>query len=164
MRRNILHPAKQSKRRAGGSALIVTVLVLTIVSFLSISGMRNSERESTSAGRSRSITRALAAADAGLQLALGQLAEMPVNLGSFDVNLADGSNVQSRARVETVPQDLDQVGLGLSSKEGFGMGIGSSGVAYVKRIYIVNTTATGGDSTVELQANLNRNEVDGVGY
>jgi Tfp pilus assembly protein PilX len=151
-----------SQRRQGGSALIVVVFVLTIVSFLSISAMRNSERESTVGGRSRSTSRTLAAADAGLQLALSRLAQNPPNLNSFDVDLADGANVQSRARGDAGPQILNQLRLG-TRKEGYGVGVGS-GVGFVTRVFLVNATATAGGSTVELQAKLGRSAVEAVGY
>ena len=152
------------QRGKRGSAMIVTVLVLTIVTFLAVSGLRNTERESSTGARSRTASRTLAAADAGLQVALNQLSQAPVNLNSFDIDLADGANVQSRTRTDGAPQDLTQSGFGLVEvEEGYSIGAGSA-VGFVNRIYLVNTTATSGGSTVELQAKLSVSEVAGVGY
>ncbi len=61
-----------SKRRSG-FALIIVTLALTITSFLALAGLRNSDREATTAARSRSTTRTLTAADSGIQLALSRL-------------------------------------------------------------------------------------------
>jgi hypothetical protein len=159
---NVTPRAAIPERRRGGSALIITIFVLTIVSFLALSGMRNSERESTSGARSRSTSRTLAAADAGLHLALNRLAQNPPNLNAFDIDLLDGANVQSRARGESGPQILRQEQLG-TPKDGYGIGVGS-GVGFSTRVYLVNTTATVGSSTVELQAKLGRSAVEAVGY
>ena len=154
--------AGASRERSAGSALVVTVLVLTIVSLLALAGIRNSENESTTSARSRSTTRTLAAADAGVQLALSRLSKSPPNLTPFDVNLVDGANVQSRTRSDGSPQPLGQVGVG-TPKEGYGMGIGS-GVGFITRVFLVHTTATGAGSTVELQTKLSRSAAEAIAY
>ncbi len=150
------------RERRSGFALIIVTLALTITSFLALAGLRNSDRESTAAARSRSTTRMLAAADSGIQLAMSRLSQAPPNLTAFDVNLAFGANVQSRERTDTSPQPLEEVGM-VQNKEAMGMEAGAS-VGMVSRIYVVNTTAVGGGSTVELQAKLGRTAVEEVGY
>ena len=150
------------RRREQGASLLVVVLVLTFVSFLAVLGMHNSEREATTGARSRSTTRALVAADSGLQLVLSRLGQSPADLTGFDIDLLDGANVQSRTRSDVVEQDLSQVGSSRNN-DGFGMGMGS-GIAFVSRLYLVNTTATAAGSIVELQAKFTRSEVEGVGY
>ena len=142
---------------------MIVTFALTIMSFLALSGLRNSDREALTASRSRNTTRTLAAADAGLQLALGRLAQSPPDLNAFDVDLADGANVQSRGRSDTAPQDLKEVGSSQSGQEGYGMAIGGS-IGGINRIYLVATTATTGGSTVELEAKLTRSGVDEIGY
>ncbi len=112
------------QRRKKGSALIITVLVLTIVSFLAISGLRNSERESTTGARSRAASRSFAAADAGLELALNRLSQSPANLNAFDIDLADGANVQSRTRTDSGPQNLTQLPAGQVARD-INMGMAS---------------------------------------
>ena len=159
---NAMNHAIACRRRSSGYALIIVTLALTLTSFLALAGMRNSDRESTAAGRSRSTTRMLAAADSGIQLAMSRLSQSPPNLTAFDVNLAYGANVQSRERTDTSPQPLEEVGM-VQSKEAMGMEAGAS-VGMVSRIYVVNTTAVGGGSTVELQAKLGRTAVEEVGY
>ena len=124
--------------------------------------LRNSDREANSSARSRNTTRTLAAADSGLQLALSRITQSPPDLNSFDVDLADGANVQSRTRTDVSPQNLQEIGLS-QDKEGYGMGMGSA-VGFVKRVYVVNTTATTGGSTVELQAHLGRSAAEETGY
>jgi hypothetical protein len=153
---------RENAKRRTGSALVITVLVLTVVSLLAIAGIRNAERESTTSARSRNTTRTLAAADSGIQLVLNRIAQSPPNLTGVDVELADGASVQSRTRDEVGPQALNQIGLG-TPKEGYGIGVGS-GVGFITRIFLVNTTATAGGSTVELQAKATRSEVEASGY
>ncbi len=153
----------QTHKGSGGHTLLIVVFALTMMNFFVLAGMRNSDRESTTAARSRSMSRTLAAADSGLQLALSRLAQSPPDLTAFDVNLADGANVQSRARSDAVPVTLQEVGL-RREREGHDMAMGSA-VGFVSRIYLVRTTATSiGGSTVELQAKLTRSDVEEVGY
>lgn len=156
------HRIRGVGKRQGGSALIVTVLVLVVVTLLAVAGIRNSEQESTAGARSRATTRTLHAADAGVELALSRLNESPPNLNAFSVPLADGMTLESRSRTQTNPVDLDQLGIA-AGEEGFGVNVGA-GAIYVSRVFQVNVTSTGGNSTAEVEARLNRLEPEATGY
>ena len=157
--RNKLHV--RHKRQAG-AALMITSLVLMVASLLGFAAIRNSEQESTAGARSRSTTRSLYGADAGIQLARGRLLESPPNLTAFSVNLVDGVTLESRTRTQTNPVDLDQIGIG-SGGEGFSVNVGSSS-KYVSRVFHINVTSTGGGSTAEVEARLSRIEPEAAGY
>ena len=152
-----------TRKRKKGFTLLIITLVLVIMSLFALSGMRNSDRESSTAGRSRNTTRTLAAADSGLQLALSRLAQSPPNLLAFDVDLADGANVQSRTRNDAGPKDLEELDPTQDKVSGYGMNSGAA-VASVSRVFLVNATATAGGSTVELQAKLARSGIEETGY
>ncbi len=151
-----------ARRRERGAALLITALVLMLVSLLSFTSIRNSEQESSSSARSRATARTLHAGDAGLQLALARLTQAPPDLEAFDIDLPENANVQSRTRVETTPQDLEQAGLG-ETPEGFGINL-DAGVTLVSRVYRVTVTSTAGGSTAELEAKLSRLSSDATGY
>ena len=155
-------PRRGRSHREGGAALFVTALILMLVGMMSVTAIYSSERESVGGARSRSTTRTFYAADSGIELALSRLAQTPPDLRAFDVNLANGANVQSRTRQQTTPQQLEQVGLG-KPPEGFSVNVGS-GAGYVSRVYRVTATATAGGSTVELEAKLSRTEPEASGY
>lgn len=137
-------------------------MVLLLVSLLSLNSIRNSEQESNSSARSRSTARTLHAGDAGFELALSRLSQTPPELAAFTVNLAEGANVQSRTRSETLPQTLEQIGTG-EAPEGYGINV-DAGVSYLSRIYLVNVTSSAGGSTAELEAKLSRLSADATGY
>jgi hypothetical protein len=149
-------------RREGGAALFVTALILMLVGMLAVTAIYSSERESVGGARSRSTARTFYAADAGIQLALSRLAQTPPDLTSFDVDLAEEANVQSRTREQAAPQPIEQVGVG-APPEGYSLNVGSGG-GYVSRVYRVNATARAGGSTVELEAKLSRTEPEAGGY
>ena len=153
--------ARQNRHEAG-FAVLMTALVLVLVALIAFTALRRSEQESTAAGRSRSTTRSIQAADAGVQLALSRLRESPPNLTAFDVDLVEGANMQSRTRTETSAQDLDQTGLG-EPEEGYALNVGT-GVSSIKRVFLVNVTAEAGGSTAEIEAKLGRSEVEATGY
>jgi hypothetical protein len=155
------HP--DSETRSGGSALIVTTLILLLVSMLVLSSIKDSEQESTAGARSRAASRTLYAAEAGIQLALARLIQTPPNLDAFDIDLADGANVQSRTRSEASPTDIDQVGLG-EVTEGFALNVGG-GATSLSRLYELNVTAAYANAAAaELEARLAREEAVPSGY
>ena len=150
-------------RRESGSALLITVLVLLLVSMLALNSLKDAEQESTAGGRSRATSRTLYAADAGIQLALTRMAQTPPVLDSFDVDLADGANVQSRQRTDASPQDISQVSLGVA-EEGYSLNV-EGGATSISKVFQVNVTATYTNAAVaELEARLNRTEVEATGY
>jgi Tfp pilus assembly protein PilX len=150
-------------RAERGSALLVTVLVLLLVGMLALNSLKDAEQEATAGGRSRAASRTLYAADAGIQLALTRMAQSPPNLNSFDVDLADGANVQSRERTDGAPKDIQQVSLG-TAQEGYALNV-EGGATSISKVYQVNVTATYTNAAVaELEARLNRTEVVATGY
>jgi len=157
-------PSAERLPRERGSALIVTTLVLLLVGMLALTSLKDAEQESTAAGRARATTRTLYAADAGIQLALSRLTQSPPNLDAFDVDLADGANVQSRTRSSGTPSDIQQVGLGSSQQEGYALNV-EGGATSLTKIFQIDVTATYANAAVaELEARLNRTEVVATGY
>lgn len=155
--------ARVEARAEGGSALLVTVLVLLLVGMLALTSLKDAEQEATAGGRSRASSRTLYAADAGIQMALARMAQSPPNLNAFDVNLADGANVQSRERTDALPKDIQQVSLG-TAQEGYALNV-EGGATSISKVYQVNVTATYTSSAVaELEARLSRTEVVATGY
>ena len=145
-----------------GSALLITMMVLLLVSSLAITGLERSAEESTSGARLRSTTQTLHAADSGIQLVMSRLTQTPPDLSAFDIALDGGASVASRARTDALPQDIGQAGLGTPA-EGFALNMGA-GVTQLTRLYTVRTTAVGNGSTVELEAKLARMSADAGGY
>ena len=78
-----------------GSALLITMLVLVLVSMLAVSGLDRSQEESTSGARLRSSTRTLHAADSGIRLAMSRVAQSPPKLDAFDMTLAGATVVRA---------------------------------------------------------------------
>ncbi len=146
-----------------GLALLTTSIVLLLVAMLAFAALRDSQRESTSGGRSRAATRIVHAADAGIQVARAHLTETPPDLVSINLSMGNAT-IQSRTRAQTTPLDLDQTeGFG-EVPEGYSVNLGSTGAVYLNRIYRVNITANTGSSAAELEAKLSRLSVDGQGY
>lgn len=150
-------------RRQGGAALLVTTLVLLLVGMLALTSIKDSEQESTAGARSRATARTLYAADAGIHLALSRLSQTPPDLNSFDVDMADGANVQSRSRSQAGPVAIQQVSIG-QAEDGYALNVGG-GASSLTRIYQVNVTASYANAAAaELEARLNRTEVVATGY
>ncbi len=150
------------EKRCGGMALLLTSVILMLVSMIAFSALRHSEQESTSAARSRNTMRTMYTADAGVQLALGRLAQSPPNLNAFDVTLDAGANLQSRTRTQTSPQDIGSKKPG-KREEGYDFKDGTP-MIYVGRNYLVNVTASYGTSTAEVEAKLSRMGPEITGY
>ncbi len=145
-----------------GMALLITVMVLLLISAIGVAAINHAGAELSETGRTRATSVTFHGADAGIQLALGHLAQVPADLTPVNLNLGGGLNVQSRTRTETSPKPLTQVGLG-PPPDGVELNVGS-GVGSVSRLYVVDMTATLANAQVELQAKLNRLDVGGGGY
>jgi hypothetical protein len=149
-------------RRQEGAALLVSAVVLSLMSVIAFAAIRHSEQESTSSGRSRAASRAIYAADAGVQLALVRLAETPPDLDPISENLTDGALLESRTRTQGAAQNLGQIGVRLGA-EGYSINIGAN-VANVTRVFRVNVTADSAGSVAEVEAKLSRTGADATGY
>ena len=86
----------------------------------------------------------------GIQLALTRIAQNPPTTVPFSVNLQGGRNVQSRAREDATPQNIDRVGFG-PPPPGMQLGL------FFNEIYLVNVTSTSPNgATAEIEAKLAR--------
>ena len=160
-----MNPCDESRnrvKREGGTALLVTAIMILMVSLLALTSLRHTEEESTASARSRAAQRTLAAADAGVEFALNRIQQFPPNLNAFSVALSDGVDVESRTREESTAQSLPQVGLG-ESPEGYSLNVGSD-AGYISRVFRVDVTAFTGTATAEVQAKLSRLEAGAGGY
>ena len=148
----------ESVRRQDGIALLIAVLLLLLVSAIGIAAIEHSGGELASGGRARSSTVAFYGADAGLNVAINQLAQEPADLTPLNTTLSDGTLVQSGTRTDTVPQPLVKGGTGLPP-EGYSLNANSG---YVSRRYRAQVTgrSTGG-SAAELEAQFKKLEVGG---
>jgi len=148
----------ENVRREDGIALLIAVLLLLLVTAIGIAAIEHSGGELASGGRTRSSTVAFYGADAGLSVAINQLAQEPADLTPVNVTLVDGTTVQSGTRTDTAPQPLTKEGTGLPP-EGYSLNAGSG---YVSRRYRTEVTArsTGG-AAAELDSRLTKLEVGG---
>jgi hypothetical protein len=150
------------RKRQKGAAMLITSLVLVLVVMMALSSLNQSEEESTGGARVRSATRALQAADAGIQFGLGRLTQSPPDLTAFDLSLPGQVKVQSRSQLEPTPQDLLQVGLG-EAADGYSVNVGS-GASSINRVYLLTVTASSSSSTATVEAKLSRESADVNGY
>jgi hypothetical protein len=137
-------------RREGGFALITAVLLLLLISATVINTIDFSGEEYQSGGRARASTKNLYAADAGIQLGLSRLTQ-PRDLSAFSHTLSDGTVIESRARDEAAPKDIESVGIG-EPPEGYGINIGSG---YVNELFLLTVTAEAANGGVtELESKM----------
>ena len=145
--------ARRNKREQG-AALIVSVFILVLIGAIAILAIEQAGEERASAGRKRASTRALNAADAGIQVALNRISQSPPDLSAFSVDLGSGRLAQSRTRADSTPQPMAQVGVG-PPPDGFGITVGGGG--FVNEIFLANVTATSPDgATAQLQTKIGR--------
>ncbi len=139
----------------------MTVFILLLVGAVAIAALENSGEEAAASGRSRAATRAVYAADAGVELAMSHIAASPPDVTAFDVDLGGGRLVQSRTRADTSPQPIAMAGMG-PPPEGYAINTGSG---YVNEVYLVNVTSPSPDgTTAEIEARLGRLEAGSGGY
>jgi hypothetical protein len=144
----------QKGRDEDGIALITVVLVLALVSTLAVSAIEQTGQELQAGGRSRATTRALFAADAGVQVAMDRVVS-PRDLTPIDFALNDGTvghAVQSRSRDDAAPENIAQEGFG-QPPEGYSINLGSG---FVNEVFKVNITASSnpGNTLAEVEAKL----------
>lgn len=138
------------QRREEGVALLITVILILLVGVLVLTSIGHSGDESVAGARARSTSRALHAADGGMQMALSRVTQIPPNTNAVDITI-DNFSVQSRTRAQATPQQLDSLGAG-PAPEGYGVNVGTG---YVSELFLVDMTSVGPTgSTAELQAKL----------
>jgi len=141
---------RRRPQREEGIALITVVLILALVSTLAVSAMDQTGEELQAGGRSRATTKALFAADSGIQVAMDRV-RAPADLTPIDFAMADGTSVQSRKRTDAAAQPLARAGFG-KPPEGYSLNLGSG---FVNEVFGINVTADApGNSLVEIEAKL----------
>lgn len=146
-------------RREEGMALIVVVMLLALIGAMVPFAVSHSGSELAGSARTRGAARALYAADAGIQIALGRLADNPPTTTPLDVTLS-GWSIQSRTRTESSAAALNTDGSFGPPPEGYGIEDG-----YRSDIYRVNITSSRqGLGSAELEAKLTRLSSSVGGY
>ncbi len=141
---------RSGRRREQGIALIVSILMLVLVGTIAMNMISSSEQELTAGGRSRSTSKSLYAADAGIQFAENRL-RPPSDVSKFKFTLDDGTLVKSGKRTDAVEQDIEDTGIG-TPPSGYSINIGQG---FVNETYKVNVTATRtGIATAEVEVRL----------
>jgi len=143
---------KSHCHREAGVTLLITVVLILLVGLLVLTSLSHSGDESVAGARGRSASRALHAADGGMQMALNHITQSPPVTTPIDVAIGDMS-VQSRTRAQGAAQNLGPLGAGLPP-EGYGINTGSG---YVSELFLADITSLGPTgSTAEIQSKLYR--------
>jgi hypothetical protein len=138
------------RRREGGIALIVTVLLLLLISASVINTIEFSGDEHAGGGRARATGKTMYAADSGIQLGMSRIA-LPRDLNAFTFALTDGTTIESRKRSEATPQDIESVGIG-KPPDGYAINVG---LGYVNEVFDLNVTSMAANGGVaELETKL----------
>jgi hypothetical protein len=149
------HPVRG--RREAGIAVFVVILVAALMSALAVAALSRSGAEMASSGATRATTRALYAADSGIQIASARLSRADTT--PIDITLPNGWLLQSRRRSETAPQTLSRSGNAGAPPEGYALG------GYSSEFYVVNITAVAlGGGTSVLEAKFGRLSSSTGGY
>jgi hypothetical protein len=151
---------KSDRRRESGVALLITVVLILLVGLLVLTSLRHSGDESTAGARGRSASRALHAADGGMQVALNHITQTTPDTDPIDITIS-GMSVQSRTRAQGAAQNLTSLGPG-PPPPGYGF---STGSGYASELFVANITSLGPTgSTTELQSKLFRFDGTPGGY
>jgi hypothetical protein len=149
-----------NRRRETGVALLITVVLTLLVGVLVLTSLRHSGDESVAGARGRSASRALHAADGGMQMALNHITQTTPDTDPIDIPIGDMS-VQSRMRSQGAAQNLTSLGPGLPPA-GYGI---STGPGYASELFVANITSLGPTgSTAEVRSKLYRFDGTPGGY
>jgi hypothetical protein len=155
-----VQPPNRRERHESGVTLLITVVLILLVGLLVLTSLSHTGDESVAGARGRSASRALHAADGGMQMALNHVSQSPPDTAPIDVNVGD-MNVQSRTRAQGSAQNLASLGAGLPP-EGYGINTGSG---FTSELFLVDMTSLGPTgSTAELQSKLFRFSGTSGGY
>ena len=133
---------------------------MLLVGLLVLTSLRHSGDESVAGARGRSASRALHAADGGMQMVLNHVTQIPPDTGPIDISIS-GMSVQSRTRAQGAAQNLTSLGAG-PPPTGYGI---STGSGYASELFVANITSLGPTgSTAELQSKLFRFDGTPGGY
>ena len=143
---------RRTTKREGGVSVLIVMVLLMLMSVLVLNSLRQASDESAASARSRATTRALNAADGGLQFAIGRLIQTPPNTGAIDTTIA-GFSVQSRTRDQGAAQALvAETATGVTPPEGYDLSAGYSSETFVLNI----TAVSGAGSTAEVEGKVVR--------
>ena len=133
--------------------MLMSVMILLLMGVMAMAAIEYSGQELAAGGRSRSSTRTMAGADAGVEFALHRLSRVPPDLSAFSVTLPNGVNAQSRRRDQGAPMPIiDLGGSGMAGVEGYTINIGAGGPTFSNNLFLVNVTATdAAGATAELE-------------
>ena len=142
-----------------GVALLVTVFVLLLIGAVAIAAIDQSGQEAASSARTRVSMRALLAADAGVEVAIGHLAALDES--PFDLDIGDGIRVQSRTRDDAGPQDIELASPGGPPPDEYGLpsagGTTYGETGFFTDVYLINVTSSLPDGSVaQVEARLGR--------
>lgn len=155
-----LQRALRDRKREQGVTLLITVILILLVGILVLTSIGHSGDESVAGARARSTSRALHAADGGMQLAFTRVTQEPPLTIPIDINIGNMS-VQSRTRADATAQNIDSLGSG-PPPEGYGINTGSGFVAELFQVDMTSLGPTG--STAELQSKLYKFTAGTGGY
>ncbi len=147
------------KHRQEGMALLITVLVLLMMGAIAIAAIGESGEEAASSARTRAATRALLAADGGIEVAISHLAAFDDD--PFDIDVGDGIRVKSGTRNDASPTKIVLAVPGGPPPEGYGLatagGTQYGETGFFTDIYLVNVTSSTPDGSVaQVEARLGR--------
>ena len=159
-----MEPIRTRPGNEPGVAMILTILLLLLITGIGIAAVEHAGNESILSGSSRRWTRTFFAADAGIQMALSQIAQSPPDLTQFTFQLENGAmDVRSGSRSDIGPQPIESVGVG-APPDGYSINVGSG---FQSRLYKANATAevtSAQTATVELEAKFAKLDSGGGGY
>lgn len=150
---------KNRKDRQEGIALLITVLVLLMMGAIAVAAIGESGEEAASSARTLAATRALLAADGGIEAAISRLAAFDDS--AFDIDVGGGIRVKTGTRDDGAPTKIELAVPGGPPPEGYGLatagGTQYGETGFFTDIYLVNVTSSTPDGSVaQVEARLGR--------
>jgi hypothetical protein len=143
-----------------GVAMVLAVLLLLLVTGVGIAAINHAGSETAMTGSARRTLSTFFAADAGIHVAINQLARPTPDLNPFTLNLGQ-TTIRSGTRADAVAQPIVAAGSG-PPPDGYGINQGSG---FRSRMYRANVTALYPNAGAsELDAKFGRLEVGNGGY
>ncbi len=142
-----------------GMALLITVLVLLMMGAIAIAAIGESGEEAASSARTRAATRALLAADGGIEAAISRLGAFDDS--AFDIDVGDGIRVKTGTRDDGAPTKIELAVPGGPPPEGYGLatagGTQYGETGFFTDVDLVNVTSSTPDGSVaQVEARLGR--------
>lgn len=148
--------------REAGFAMIIAVLLVLLTSAIAISAIEHSGTESAVSGRFRRSAVTFYAADAGIQVAVNQVNQVPPNIAPFNLTTADGTTFRSGSKAAAAAQPLVLLGSG-PPPDGYCIGTGAA--CFRTDIYRTQVTAFAIDgAATELESQFSVLQAGTGGY